>query len=53
MAETLSLNQFAPNVPLAGMYVYLANLPQQLLILLARHDESELLNSSDSDILFH
>ena len=28
MAETLSLNQFAPNVPLAGMYVYLANLPQ-------------------------
>lgn len=28
MAETLSLNQFAPNVPLAGMYVYMANLPQ-------------------------
>ena len=28
MAETLSLNQFAPNVPLAGMYAYQANLPQ-------------------------
>lgn len=28
MAETLSLNQFAPNVPLTGMYVYMANLPQ-------------------------
>ena len=25
---TLSLNQFAPNVPLPGMYVYVANLPQ-------------------------
>ena len=32
MAETLSLNQFAPNVPLAGMYVYLANLPQFLIL---------------------
>lgn len=28
MAETLSLNQFAPNVPLPGMYTYMANLPQ-------------------------
>ena len=25
---TLSLNQFAPNTPFAGMYVYQANLPQ-------------------------
>lgn len=25
---TISLNQFAPNVPLPGMYVYQANLPQ-------------------------
>ena len=35
MAETLSLNQFAPNVPLAGMYVYLANLPQLHNVLVA------------------
>ena len=25
---TISLNQFAPNVPVAGLYVYIANLPQ-------------------------
>ena len=25
---TISLNQFAPNVPVAGQYVYIANLPQ-------------------------
>ena len=28
MATSISLNQFAPNVPLAGMYAYQANLPQ-------------------------
>lgn len=28
MATNISLNQFAPNVPLAGMYAYQANLPQ-------------------------
>lgn len=28
MATNLSLNQFAPNVPLPGMYAYMANLPQ-------------------------
>lgn len=35
MAETLSLNQFAPNIPLAGMYVYQANLPQLHNVLVA------------------
>lgn len=28
MATNISLNQFAPNVPIAGLYVYMANLPQ-------------------------
>lgn len=28
MATNISLNQFAPNVPLPGLYVYMANLPQ-------------------------
>lgn len=28
MVQGLSLNQFAPNTPIAGMYVYQANLPQ-------------------------
>lgn len=28
MATNISLNQFAPNVPVAGLYVYMANLPQ-------------------------
>lgn len=28
MAQGISLNQFAPNNPIAGMYVYQANLPQ-------------------------
>ncbi len=35
MAETLQLNQFAPNVPLAGMYVYMANSPQLHNVLVA------------------
>lgn len=35
MAETLSLNQFDPNVPLPGMYVYMANLPQLHNVLVA------------------
>ena len=35
MAETLSLNQFEPNIPLAGMYVYQANLPQLHNVLVA------------------
>ena len=25
---TIELNQFAPNEPVAGLYVYMANLPQ-------------------------
>lgn len=28
MTTNISLNQFAPNAPVAGMYVYMANLPQ-------------------------
>lgn len=28
MVSNISLNQFAPNVPVAGLYVYMANLPQ-------------------------
>lgn len=28
MATNISLNQFAPNTPVAGLYVYMANLPQ-------------------------
>lgn len=28
MATNISLNQFVPNVPIAGLYVYMANLPQ-------------------------
>lgn len=28
MATNISLNQFAPNTPIAGLYVYMANLPQ-------------------------
>lgn len=28
MVSNISLNQFAPNSPVAGLYVYMANLPQ-------------------------
>lgn len=28
MTTNISLNQFAPNTPIAGLYVYMANLPQ-------------------------
>lgn len=28
MTANISLNQFAPNTPVAGLYVYMANLPQ-------------------------
>ena len=28
MVSNISLNQFAPNNPIAGLYVYMANLPQ-------------------------
>lgn len=42
MAEALSLNQFAPNVPLAGMYVYLANSPQLHNVIVAATQETPL-----------
>lgn len=42
MAETLSLNQFAPNVPLAGMYVYMANLPQLHNVIVSAEENAPL-----------
>lgn len=38
----LELNQFAPNEPLAGLYVYMANLPQLHTVLVAASQSTAL-----------
>lgn len=42
MATNISLNQFAPNSPQAGMYVYMANLPQLHNVIVSENQESVL-----------
>lgn len=42
MATNISLNQFAPNSPQAGMYVYMANLPQLHNVIVSENQETAL-----------
>lgn len=42
MATNISLNQFAPNSPQAGMYVYMANLPQLHNVIVSANQETAL-----------
>lgn len=42
MATNISLNQFAPNSPQAGMYVYMANLPQLHNVIVSAKQETAL-----------
>lgn len=42
MATNISLNQFAPNVPVAGLYVYMANLPQLHNVIVSETQETPL-----------
>ena len=39
---TIELNQFAPNEPLAGLYVYMANLPQLHTVLVSASQSAAL-----------
>lgn len=43
MAQGISLNQFKPNNPIAGMYVYQANLPQLHNIIVSANQETALM----------
>ncbi len=42
MATNISLNQFAPNAPIAGLYCYMANLPQLHNIIVSKNQETPL-----------
>lgn len=42
MAQGISLNQFEPNTPLDGMYVYQANLPQLHNVIVSTNQETPL-----------
>lgn len=42
MVANLSLNQFEPNTPVAGMYVYQANLPQLHNVIVSENEEGTL-----------
>lgn len=43
---TIELNQFAPNTPVAGMYVYMANLPQLHNPIVSTNQTTALTNGS-------
>lgn len=43
MASNISLNQFAPNVPVPGLYVYMANLPQLHNVIVSSTQETALM----------
>lgn len=43
MTANISLNQFAPNTPVDGMYVYMANLPQLHNVIISQAQENELM----------
>lgn len=42
MVSNISLNQFSPNVPVAGLYVYMANLPQLHNIIVSKNQTTPL-----------
>lgn len=42
MVSNISLNQFAPNTPVAGLYVYMANLPQLHNVIVSTAQTTEL-----------
>lgn len=42
MASNISLNQFAPNSIVAGLYVYMANLPQLHNVIVSQNQETPL-----------
>lgn len=42
MVQNISLNQFEPNTPIAGMYVYQANLPQLHNVIVSTGQETAL-----------